>query len=254
MAALTGRIALVTGASRGIGEAIALALSRAGAAVYLAADGTREELSAVASECRAHNAFARAEFGLFDLGDAEDVQRMVDAALAEYGRIDILVNNAGMRIRHPFGEYTAAEFDRLVAVNLRAPFLASQAVVPSMRANGGGRIITIGSQAGIVAAANSALYGLSKAALIYLTKAMALELAKDGIMVNAVSPGPIETEFTRSRMQSEPGHREARAARIPLGRWGQPEEVAEAVLFLASSAPTFVHGANLVIDGGYVIH
>jgi len=254
VAALTGKIALVTGASRGIGKAIALALSRAGAAVYLAADETREELAAVAAECRAHNAFARAEFGLFDLGDAEDVQRMVDAALAAYGRIDILVNNAGIRIRHPFGEYSAAEFDRLVAVNLRAPFLASQAVVPSMRANGGGRIITIGSQAGIVAATNSALYGLSKAALIYLTKAMALDLAKDRIMVNAVSPGPIETEFTRSRMQSEPGHREARAARIALGRWGQPEEVAEAVLFLASSAPAFVHGANLVIDGGYVIH
>ncbi len=254
MAVLTGKIALVTGASRGIGRATAHALSAAGAAVYLAADGTREELSAVAAECRAHNAFARAEFGMFDLADAADVQRMVDAALAIFGRVDILVNNAGIRIRHPFGDYAAAEFDQLVAVNVRAPFLASQAVVPAMRANGGGRIITVASQNGIVATANSALYGLSKAALIYLTKAMALELARDKIMVNAVSPGPIETEFTRARMEREPGHREARQARIPLGRWGRPEEVAQAILFLASTEATFVHGSNLVIDGGYVIH
>ena len=253
MAVLTGKIALVTGASRGIGRATALALSDAGAAVYLAADGTRDELSAVAAECRARNAFARAEFGLFELSDAEDVQRMVDAALATFGRIDILVNNAGMRIRHPFGEYSAADFDKLVAVNVRAPFLASQAVVPSMRANGGGRIISVASQNGIIATANSALYGLSKAALIYLTKAMALELARDKIMVNAVSPGPIETEFTRGRMEREPGHREARAARIPLGRWGTPEEVAAAILFLAATDATFVHGENLVIDGGYIV-
>jgi len=194
MATLTGKVALVTGASRGIGRATALALTKAGAALYLAADGTREELSAAAAECRAQNAFARAEVGMFDLSDAEDVGRMIDAALASFGRIDILVNNAGIRIRHPFGEFSAADFDQLVAVNVRAAFLASQAVVPSMRANGGGRIITVASQLGIVAAQNNALYGLAKAALIYLTKAMAFELAIDNIMVNAVSPGPIESE------------------------------------------------------------
>ncbi|MEO7728925.1 MAG: SDR family NAD(P)-dependent oxidoreductase [Burkholderiales bacterium] len=254
MNSLTGKVALVTGASRGIGRAIALALANAGAAVYLAADSTREELSAVAAECRSHNAFCRAEFGLFDLAKAGDVQMMVDAAIASLGRVDILVNNAGIRIRHPFGEYSAEEFDQLIAVNLRAAFLASQAVVPSMRANGGGRIITIASQNGIVATANSALYGISKAALIYLTKAMAFELAKDKITVNAVSPGPIETEFTRARMEKEPGHRELRASQVPVNRWGKPEEVAEAVLFLASTDATFMHGSNLVIDGGYIIH
>ncbi len=254
MNALTGKVALITGASRGIGRAIALALAKAGAAVYLAADGTREELSAVAAECRSHNTFCRAEFGLFDLARAEDVQLMVEAAIAGLGRVDILVNNAGIRIRHPFGEYTAGEFDQLIAVNLRAAFLASQAVVPSMRANGGGRIITIASQNGIVAAANSALYGISKAGLIYLTKAMAFELAKDKITVNAVSPGPIETEFTRARMEREPGHRELRASQVPVNRWGKPEEVAEAVLFLASTDATFMHGSNLVIDGGYIVH
>ena|SRR5436305_3260503 len=253
MSSLTGKVALVTGASRGIGRAVALTLAQAGAAVYLAADGTRDELSAVAAQCRSHNTFCRAEFGLFDLGDADDVQRMVDAAIASLGRVDILVNNAGMRIRRPFGEFSAADFDKLVAVNLRAPFLASQAVLPTMRANGGGRIITVASQLGIVASPNSALYGLAKAALIYLTKAMASELAKDKIMVNAVSPGPIETDFTRAQMAEQPAYKGWRESQIPLGRWGKPEEVAEAILFLASSETTFIHGSNLVIDGGFIL-
>ncbi len=253
MAVLTGKIALITGASRGIGRATARALSEAGATVYLAADGTREELSAVATECRAQNAFARAEFGLFDLSDVADVGRMVDAALANFGRIDILINNAGIRVRHPFGEFSAADFDRLVAVNVRAAFLASQAVVPSMRASGSGRIITVASQLGMVAAQNNALYGLAKAALIYLTKAMAFELAPDHIMVNAVSPGPIETEYNLAQMQRQPGYRELRQSQVPLGRWGKPQEVAQAILFLASTEATYIHGSNLVIDGGYIV-
>ena len=253
MSSLTGKVALITGASRGIGRAVALSLAQAGAAVYLAADGTREELSAVAAECRAHNAFCRAEFGVFDLGSAEDVQLMVDAAVASLGRVDILVNNAGIRVRKPFGEFSAADFDKLIAVNLRAPFLASQAVVPSMRASGGGRIITVASQLGIVASPKSALYGLAKAALIYLTKAMAFELAKDKIMVNAVSPGPIATDFTIAQMAAHPEYKAWRESQIPLGRWGKPEEVADAILFLASTDATFVHGSNLVIDGGFIL-
>lgn len=251
---LTGKIALVTGASRGIGKATAIALARAGAAIYAAADSTKEELEAVAGECRGANKGAGAEFGLHDLGDAQAVQGMVDAAIARFKRIDILVNNAGVRIRKPFGQFTVADFDRLIAVNQRAPFLASQAVIPSMRASGGGRIVTVASQLGLVATPESALYGMAKAAMIYMTKAMALELAKDNIIVNSVSPGPIETEFTRSQMEAKPGYREKREAIIPLGRWGRPEEVAEAILFLASTRASFIHGENLVIDGGYVIH
>ncbi|MGH8638622.1 MAG: SDR family NAD(P)-dependent oxidoreductase [Burkholderiales bacterium] len=253
MSSLSGKVALVTGASRGIGRATAAALSQAGAALYLAADGTAEELAAVANECRKGNPSARAEQGVFDLGNSGHVQRMVDAALACHGRIDVLVNNAGIRIRKPFGEFSAADFDRLIAVNLRAPFLASQAVLPAMRANGGGRIVTVASQLGIVASPTSALYGLAKAALIHMTKSMALELAKDNIQVNAVSPGPIETEFARATMKTQPGYKEWRESQIPLGRWGTPQEVAETILFLASTAATFVHGANLVVDGGFIL-
>ena len=253
MTALNGRIALITGASRGIGRATALTLSTTGAAVYLAADGTREELTAVAAECRSRSGGAPAEFGLFDMGDAGDVQAMVDDAVSRLGRIDILVNNAGMRIRKLFGDFAPADFDKLIAVNLRAPFLASQAVLPTMRAHGGGRIITVASQLGMVASPNSSLYGLAKAALIHLTKSMALELAPDNIMVNAVSPGPIATEFTLDQMAHTPGYKEWRESQIPLGRWGTPEEVAETILFLASTSARFVHGSNLVVDGGYVI-
>ncbi|MGH8620268.1 MAG: SDR family NAD(P)-dependent oxidoreductase [Burkholderiales bacterium] len=251
MTVLNGRIALITGASRGIGRATARVLSAAGATVFLAADGTEKELAALAAECRQQG--GRAEYGLFDMSDPGDVQRMIDATIAAFGRIDILVNNAGMRIRLPFGEFSVEDFDRLIAVNLRAPFLASQAVLPTMRANGGGRIITVASQLGMVASPNSALYGLAKAALIHMTKSMALELAKDRIMVNAVSPGPIETEFTREQMALQPGYKAWRESQIPLGRWGTPDEVAETILFLASTTATFVHGSNLVVDGGYVV-
>lgn len=254
MSELTNKIALVTGASRGIGRATALAFAKAGASVYLAADGTREELASVAAQCRAENQSTRAEFGLFDLSSPEDVLHLIDAAIGCFGRIDVLVNNAGIRIRHPFGEFSVTEFDKLIAINLRAPFLASQAVLPTMRANGGGRIITVASQMGIVASPSSALYGLAKAALIHLTKSMALELAKDSIMVNAVSPGPIATEFTRSQMESKPGYKEWRESQIPLGRWGKPEEVAQAILFLASTTATFIHGSNVLIDGGFIVH
>ena len=179
---------------------------------------------------------------------------MVDDALGALGRIDVLVNNAGIRIRKPFGEFTAADFDQLMAINLRAAFLASQAVLPAMRAQAGGRIIHVASQMGMVAIANSALYGLAKAGLIYLAKAMAVELAQENISVNAISPGPIETEFTRQQMEIHPGYREKREALVPMRRWGTPEEVAETILFLASTRASFINGSNVVIDGGYVAH
>ena len=251
---LTGKVALVTGASRGIGKATALALAQAGASVFLAADGTAAELSAVKSECEAMRPGNRAAFGEYDVGDPLRVQVMVDDTLGAFGRIDVLVNNAGIRIRKPFGEFTAADFDQLMAVNLRAAFLASQAVLPAMRAQGGGRIIHVASQMGMVAIANSALYGLAKAGLIYLAKAMAVELAPENISVNAISPGPIETEFTRRQMEIHPGYREKREALVPMGRWGTPEEVAETILILASTRASFITGSNVVIDGGYVAH
>ncbi len=248
---LEGKSAVVTGASRGIGRAIALRLAAEGAALYLAADGTADELRAAEHACVEAGA-PQAASGVHDLSHAPAAEALVATAHARLGRLDILVNNAGIRVRKAFGEFTHAEFDRVVAVNLRAPFFASQAAVPIMRAQGGGRIIHIASQLGIVASRFGAVYSLTKAGLIQLTRSMARELARDGIAVNAVCPGPVTTEgFLAGR---NPGELEQRARDVPIGRFGTVEEVAGVVAFLCSKDAAYVIGHALVMDGGYVIH
>lgn len=251
MAGLNGKVALVTGASRGIGRAIAVRLAAEGAAIYLAADGTAAELEETAAACRSAGA-PDARWGLHDLSRPDAAEAMVNAAHQRMGRIDILVNNAGIRARKAFGSFSHEDFDRLVAINLRAPFFASQAVVPIMRAQGGGHVIHISSQLGIVASRFGAVYNLTKAGLIQLTRSMALELSADGIAVNAVCPGPISTEgFIADR---KPGELEQRARDVPIGRFGTVEEVAGAVAFLVSKDAAYVIGHALVMDGGYIIH
>lgn len=246
------RVALVTGASRGLGRAIAIALAAAGMRVFLVADGTRAELAAAAQACEAaHPRGAPMASGAFDLALPDAPRAAVEAALGAFGRLDVLVSNAGIRLRRPFLECTADDFDRMVAVNLRAGFLLAQAATPALRAAGGGRIIFVASQLGIVADAGAALYGMTKAALIHLAKSLALELAADGISVNAVSPGPIAAE--PGAQDRDPELLARRLAAIPLQRLGRPDEVAAAVTFLATTEATFVHGANLVVDGGFVI-
>jgi NAD(P)-dependent dehydrogenase (short-subunit alcohol dehydrogenase family) len=251
MGELKGKVALVTGASRGIGRAIALRLASEGAAVYLAADGTQKELEESTAECLESGA-PDVAWGIHDLARAEAPEAMVAAAHARMGRIDILVNNAGIRVRKAFGTFSLEEFDRVVAVNLRAPFFASQAVVPIMRAQGGGHVIHIASQLGIVASRYGAVYNLTKAGLIQLTRSMALELSAEGILVNAVCPGPVTTEgFLAGR---NPGELEQRARDVPIGRFGTPEEVAGVVAFLVSRDAGYVVGHALVMDGGYIVH
>jgi len=251
---LKGKGVIVTGASKGIGRATALRFAEAGARVYLVANGLAADLEAAAAECRRANDSVEPGWGIFDLAESAGPARMVAAALASIGRIDVLVNNAGIRIRHPFGEYTAEEFDKLIAVNVRAAFLASQAVLPSMRAQGGGRIIHVASQMGLVAHKDSLLYGLSKSAVIYLARAMAYELAKDNIIVNAISPGPIMTEYNAERTRENPALLADRLSYMPAGRYGEPDEVARTIVLLAAAMPGFMQGHNLVIDGGYTTH
>ena len=248
---LTGKCAVVTGASRGIGRAVALRLAAEGAAVYVAADGTTTELENTAGACRAAGA-PDAAWGAHDLAVTGQPEEMIAAAHRRMGRIDILVNNAGIRARKPFGEFTHQEFDRLVAVNLRAPFFASQAVLPILRAQGGGHVIHMASQLGLVASRYGAVYNLTKAGLIQLTRSMALELSAEGILVNAVCPGPVSTEgFIAGR---NPGELEQRARDVPIGRFGTVEEVAGVVAFLVSKDAAYVAGHALVMDGGYITH
>jgi NAD(P)-dependent dehydrogenase (short-subunit alcohol dehydrogenase family) len=245
--------ALITGASRGIGREIALALAAKGLSVYLTADGTEQELSQVAEAARDAGA-PSAHWALVDLGTQGEAERMIEAALKTTGRIDVLVNNAGIRCRKPFGTFTHDDFGALIQVNLASAFFASQAVLPAMRAQGSGRIIHIASQHGSVASEDNALYGLTKAALIHLARNMAYELAKDGIQVNTVSPGPIATQFNIDSWGKIPGKLAEMSARVPAGRMGHPEEVAEAVAFLATTEGSFIQGHDLVVDGGYIIH
>ena len=251
MGELSGKVALVTGASRGIGRAVAERLAREGAAIYLAADGTEQELQGSARGCRTAGA-PDAAWGVHDLARDGEAEAMITAAHQRMRRIDVLVNNAGVRVRKAFGEFTHEEFDRLVAVNLRAPFFASQAVVPIMRAQGGGCIVHMASQLGLVASRYGAVYNLTKAGLIQLTRSMALELAVENIRVNAVCPGPITTEgFLAGR---NPGELEQRARDVPIGRFGTAEEVAGVVAFLVSKDAGYVAGHALVMDGGYIVH
>ena len=254
---LQGKAAVITGAStaKGIGSSIARRFAQEGARLYLVAEGTCEQLEAVRDLCRSFPDCPGADCALIDLAEAGGAERMIERAHASMGRIDILVNNAGIRANYDFGEYTRAVFDRVVGVNLAAPFFASQAVAPIMRAQGGGRIIHIASQLGHVTYAKRALYGLTKAALIHLTKSMAYELARDGIMVNSISPGPIRTQFIIDRSATEPEEAAQRLKTyLPVGRLGEPEEIAELALFLASTSATYLQGEDICIDGGYTAH
>jgi NAD(P)-dependent dehydrogenase (short-subunit alcohol dehydrogenase family) len=257
MGTLDGKVAVVTGAStsRGIGAAIARRFAREGAALFLVAEASRERLEAVCAECRGYPDCRGAEYAIHDLRERGAAETMIAEAHRRMGRIDVLVNNAGIRAPFDFGEYTRETFEQVVGVNLASPFFAGQSVVPIMRAQGGGRIIHIASQLGHVTYAKRALYGLTKAALIHLTKSMAYELGRDGIMVNSISPGPIRTQFILDRAATEPEEAAQRLKTyLPAGRLGEPEEIAEVALFLATTTATYLQGEDICIDGGYTAH
>ena len=258
MAELTGKVAVITGTSsaNGIGQAIAKRYARAGASVYLMAEGAEEQLRENARVCKALSPEpgARFEYGVHDLAQPGAAEAMIDKAAQLFGRIDILVNNAGVRARQKFGEFSRDVFNNALAVNITAPFFASQSVVPIMRRQGGGRIIHIASQMGVVTHERRAVYGLTKAALIHLAKAMAFELAPDGIIVNAISPGPVETEYIQKEYGKHVELGNDRNAYMRIKRLGRPDEIAEVAFFLAASAPELLLGQNLIVDGGYTIH
>ena len=250
---MSAKVALITGASRGIGRETALGLAAKGFSLVLAADGTPEELDIAAAACR-HGGAPETHTAIVDLAVPGQAEAMAETALAALGRIDVLVNNAGIRCRKAFGNFSRAEFAAVLEVNLAAAFFASQAVLPAMRVQGGGRIIHVASQHGSVASEENALYGTTKAALIHLARNMAYELAPQGIQVNTVSPGPIATQYNLDTWGRQPGKLEMMTARVPAGRMGLPEEVAEAIVFLATTRGSYIHGHDLVVDGGYVIH
>lgn len=241
---LKGRVAIVTGASRGIGKVCALTLARAGA--HIAAVATNEELlKAVCAEIQALG--VRALPLKVDMSVGAQVDAAIEATAKELGRIDILVNNAGITRDNLLMRMKEEDWDRVLDVNLKGPFNAIRAVCKHMLRAKGGRIINISSVSGILGNPGQANYSSAKAGLIGLTKSAAKELASRNILVNAVAPGFIETEMTGKLDEKL---KAAVTERIPLGRFGKAEEIACAVLFLASDLATYITGQTLIVDGG----
>lgn len=243
---LQDRVVIVTGASQGIGRAIAVECARVGAHVVVCSRYL-EVLEEMATAIRAYERQALAL--ACDVGDAVQVQHVVDQTLAAFGRIDILVNNAAYRSRGPLEELSLEEWDAMVRSNLTGVFLFCQAVGRVMIKQGRGKIINISSTAGRYGASGMAAYAATKAGVTTLTTSLGAEWAKHGITVNAVAPGPIETEGALD-VWNTPAMVEHVAHEVPLKRLGRPEEVAWAAIFLASAQADFITGETLYVSGG----
>lgn len=248
---LTGKVSLITGAASGIGAATAERFWREGAAVLIV---DRNGPGATAMAQSLDPTGQRARQVQADVQDEAAARTCVQAVLDAWGRLDILVNNAAVASGLDLLEFTPEEFDRVLGINLKGPLLFCKYAVPVMRSGGGGAIVNVASISATCGIPRQALYAPSKGGLLQMTRQMAVEYAGDNIRVNAVSPGTIETPLLRppnDDVELHQRHLEWLRSRHPLGRFGQSEEVAAAILFLASDEASFITGANLAVDGGY---
>ena len=249
---LDGRVAIVTGAGRGMGQAFSIALAHAGADVVVTElPGRESDAEETAAEVRA--AGRRALVISLDVTQVSSIKAMVKQVVDEWGRIDVLVNNAGINIRQFAVDVTEDAWEQIVNVNQKGVFFCSQAVGQHMIARGqGGKIINVASQLGLVGDQQRAVYCATKAAVVNLTRVLALEWAPHAINVNAVAPTYVRTPMVEALVQDKDVH-ESILRRIPLGRMAEPEEIAGAVVFLASPASDFVTGHTLAVDGGWTV-
>jgi len=243
---LAGRVALVTGAYRGLGFAIAHGLARAGATVVV---NGRKHDEVVAAAKKLTDAGLAATTEEFDVTDGAAVRRGVAAIEARHGHLDIVVNNAGIQRRTPFVDFSQKDWDDVIATNLTAPFLVSQAALPGMIARRSGKIIHIASLMSELARPTVVPYTAAKGGVRQLTRGMAVELAPHNIQVNAIAPGYFATEMNRALIDNVEFNAWV-CKRTPAGRWGQPDEIAGLAVFLASSAADYMTGQMLVMDGG----
>jgi NAD(P)-dependent dehydrogenase (short-subunit alcohol dehydrogenase family) len=243
---LENKIAIVTGGGGGIGKAISLLFAREGAGVVIA-DVNAEAAEAIAEEIIMNG--GRALAVETDVTDAAGIERMVQEVLSAYGRLDILVNNAGVGTEGDVVELSEEEWQRILDVNLKGVFLCSKYVIPAMKESCGGSIVNLASIAAMVGGSVSCVYPASKAGIVALSRNTALRFAKDRIRVNCVCPGHVDTALTYTL--KDPTVKEALIRKYPLGRLARAEEIAAAVLFLASEEASFITGTELLVDGGY---
>jgi NAD(P)-dependent dehydrogenase (short-subunit alcohol dehydrogenase family) len=244
---LDGRVAVITGASRGLGRAMAIELGAAGAKLALVGRD-RAKLDETAAE--AAKPGTEAAVFIADVTDEAQVRALEQAVRERFGKVDILINNAGMNIRKPLVEYTLDEWNTVLDTNLTSVFLVCRSFIPMMRGRGYGRILNLASMMSHISLPGRTAYSASKAALLGVTRALAQELADDGITVVAISPGPFATEINTSLMENPELNRQF-LSNIPLGRWGKAEEIGKLALYLCSEDAGFITGSDIVIDGGW---
>jgi 2-deoxy-D-gluconate 3-dehydrogenase len=248
---LKGKVAIVTGGNGGIGKGIALGLASVGADLVIAARNARKTSEAAAEIKKAHG--VRVLEVEINMAEESQINAMAKKVVDTFGRIDVLVNNAGINIRKMPQDLAAADYDEVLATNLRAPFLCCKAVYPAMKKAGGGKIINIGSMTSIFGGGKLLPYGTSKGGIVAMTRALAAAWALDNIQVNAILPGWIDTEMTRRARVELEGLNERVLARTPVGRWGEPRDMQGTAIYLATAASDFITGVSLPVDGGYSI-
>lgn len=246
---LNGQTALITGGNRGLGLAMAQALAEAGANIVIAArnEATNRQSEEILKarhgiECRST---------MCDVTDEQSVKAAVNYTVGEFGRVDILINSAGINIRGAIENLSLEEFTSVQQVNVTGTWLACRAVVPVMKQHGYGRIINLGSMLALTAMPDRTAYATSKGAILQLTRALAMEVAQEGITVNAILPGPFATDINLPVLD-DPEKYQAFINKIPMGRWGELHEIGGIVLYLASRASSYVTGACFSVDGGWV--
>jgi NAD(P)-dependent dehydrogenase (short-subunit alcohol dehydrogenase family) len=246
---LDGKVAMITGASKGLGKAMGLALGAGGASLVLVSRNL-EQLNEVARAVK--DTGGEALVFQTDVSEEDQVLKLERDVVDKFGRAHILINNAGINIRKPLVEFKLEEWHRVLNTNLTSVFLMCRSFVPHMKGTGYGRIINMTSTMSWVSMPGRAAYSASKTALLGVTRALALELAPEGITVNGISPGPFATEMNMALTQN-PEIKQEFTSRIPLGRWGRVEEVGQLALYLCSEEAAFITGTDILIDGGWTV-